>query len=295
MKKVIFSEEQEQDIISLYSKQETLKNIGAKYNVSRSIIKRLLNEHNIPTRPRVHSIPGCYDKFNKIDSREKAYWLGFLSADGCNYRRKDNSNATIAVNLSRKDRGHLVKFCEFLNLPELKIKDFVQDGGFSSKTEMSRVGVYSLKMSYDLERWGVPPRKSLILKPPTIKPEFFTSYILGYFDGDGCISHLSATGCFQISFVGTKELLNWIEGLSGISFNYQQRYPEKRSNNYDMRIAGTHKPYAFLHQLYTDCPVYLERKYKLFKQLEQVVMTRNSHDNHSVNCWKPLKDILATA
>ena len=57
------------------------------YNVSRTVIKRILDTHNEGLSIRDHTTKYQYkqDIFEIIDSSEKAYWLGFLAADGCNY------------------------------------------------------------------------------------------------------------------------------------------------------------------------------------------------------------------
>ena len=46
--------------------------------------------------------------FQQIDSNNKAYWLGFLAADGS---VKGNE---LSIGLSSKDRGHLAKFLTFI-------------------------------------------------------------------------------------------------------------------------------------------------------------------------------------
>ena len=47
--------------------------------------------------------------FDKIDTEEKAYWLGFIYADGAIFKR------TLSIRLSTKDIHHLEKFKKILN------------------------------------------------------------------------------------------------------------------------------------------------------------------------------------
>ena len=108
MKKIIFTEEQQQKIISLYLEENySLSKIGEQFHVSKGVISRLLTENNIKKRKRTHIHKGDYDIFEDIDTPEKAYWLGFIAADGCISIRKNN--ATIKIALARKDKGHLEK------------------------------------------------------------------------------------------------------------------------------------------------------------------------------------------
>lgn len=74
-----------------------MNQISKSFNVSRTVIKRVLTENNIKFRNRTNKYKTNNSIFNNIDSAEKAYWLGFLAADGCNYRREHN--ATIFINL----------------------------------------------------------------------------------------------------------------------------------------------------------------------------------------------------
>lgn len=50
--------------------------------------------------------------FEKIDNEEKAYWLGFLYADG-NVSLKEDK---IELSLAEKDLNHIKKFKNFIGL-----------------------------------------------------------------------------------------------------------------------------------------------------------------------------------
>jgi intein-encoded DNA endonuclease-like protein len=73
------------DIIEL-SKTKTQKEISKIFNVSISKIGNLLRSNNINTsRSRLNESKLYFNinYFDEIDTNEKAYWLGFISADGC--------------------------------------------------------------------------------------------------------------------------------------------------------------------------------------------------------------------
>lgn len=113
--------------------------------------------------------------FNKIDSHEKAYVLGFLYADGSN--RGDGLTFTQDV-----ERIDILENIKKALESESPIKE-MRPGHYIFE-------VFSDIMVKDIERLGVIRNKSLVLQFPTkemIPDEFMPSFILGYFDGDGCI------------------------------------------------------------------------------------------------------------
>lgn len=275
MKKVVFTNEQIQEILDLYVNQEMgMSKIGKIYNVSKTVIARILKENNITHRNNNHIYKANYRIFKDIDSAEKAYWLGFFAADGYVYQRKENALAGnfCGINIHKKDKEHLEKLKKFMN-SDVKIIDHIQTQGFSNDTPMSRIVFNSNDMVNDLIDKGVTPKKSLTLLPPNIQEKFFLPFILGYFDGDGSIFQDSHKN-FGINIVGTKEVLGWINNILNISNKLEQRTITEK-NNYYIRCGGNQKSYAIMKQLYNSVPVHLDRKYEIYKNLETVVLNRN--------------------
>jgi hypothetical protein len=73
--------------------------------------------------------------FETINTREKAYWLGFLCADGCMIR--NNESAEIRLKLSAKDENTIDRFCETLRLDKNK-KEYLIDEGGNERAENAR-------------------------------------------------------------------------------------------------------------------------------------------------------------
>lgn len=273
MKRKIFSQEQLEDILKKYQKDNwSQKEIANYYKVSRPVIKRLLNEMGVTFRQRTKKYYSDDDIFEVIDNSEKAYWLGFLAADGCNYQREHN--ASIILNIHQKDIEHLEKFKQFCN-SQAKIQQYITSSGYSANTPMAKIVLNSKKMSKDLIDKGIVPKKSLILKPPNISKQYYLPFILGYFDGDGSISKASQYNNYAISIEGTREILEWINENLNISKKLEKRRYNDNKNSYYIRCGGTNKPYNILKQLYDSCETHLDRKYTLFKELETVVLSRN--------------------
>lgn len=270
MQKKIFSPQELQTILQLYTEQHlSMAKIGEQFGVSKTVISRILKENNIQINKDNHKYIANYDYFEKIDSPEKAYWLGFIAADGCNFRRTEN--ATISININSKDKEHLEKFKKALN-SNCPIKDHIQTEGFSKNSKMSKITINSMKMSLDLEDKGVPPKKSLILEPPKIDKKYFLPYILGYFDGDGTIYKTNQYNNYGLHFPGTQKLVEWIKEQLELDGKIE------KDKLYEIRCGGTVKPYNIMKKLYDSCDVHLDRKYQIFKDLETVVLTRNGKE-----------------
>lgn len=274
MNKIIFTQEQIDDIIQKYQKDNwSQKRIAEYYSVSRSVIKRILSKEKVIFRERTAKYFCNYSIFEIIDSAEKAYWLGFLAADGCNYTREHN--ASIIININSKDIEHLEKFKKFCSTNAI-IQRYIANKGFSSNTHMAKIVLNSKKMSKDLIDKGIVPNKSLILKQPNIEEKYYLPFILGYFDGDGSIFKVSQNNNYGISIQGTKEILQWICTTLKWESKLEKRNPDIDTNNYYIRCGGTIKPYNILKKLYDSCDIHLDRKYNIYKSLETVVLSRNT-------------------
>ena len=120
--------------------------------------------------------------FEKIDSPEKAYCLGFWYADGY---VETSPNHVISIAQIDLQKDILEKIAH----------EFGSDKPiYERKHEKGRI-FYVLqfngeKLTSDLIKLGCTTNKSLTLQFPTYKIvpiEFMSHFIRGYFDGDGCI------------------------------------------------------------------------------------------------------------
>ena len=142
MKKIVFTDEEIEKIKEMYiDKFLSMAKIGEQFNVSKTVIRRVLVENNIDIHQDNHTYKADYRAFSKIDSAEKAYWLGFIAADGCVYERPNNGS--VKLNIHQRDEEILIKLRTFLkgNMP---IKHIIQNEGFSNNTPMSRIDFNSL-------------------------------------------------------------------------------------------------------------------------------------------------------
>lgn len=251
---IAWSEDQMKYIISEYKKGKTLSALGREFGVSYSTIRNLLKRKGIKTEGNKHNFPRDEFYFSNIDSKEKAYWLGFLYADGCVH---SNSNE---ISITLKDRDHLEKFRKAIKSNN-KIGESI-DKRFSSMPKIYHFSIKDKQLKSDLIKWGCVPNKSLSLtKIPNIPRDFVSHFIRGYFDGDGSLHWLNGTKNFRVSFVGTAPFLKDIQKELGLSLSLGQQ--EGNKSKY-FQVAGRKQVPMILDYIYKDSDenIRLTRKYK---------------------------------
>lgn len=202
-----------------------------------------------------------YDKFNVIDTEEKAYWLGFIFADGY-----ISSNGFIfGIGLKSYDVGHLHKFNRFMECTDNNVRYHPK------KTEDKVFDLYQWeirneKLWNNLNSYGCVPNKSLVLKFPDKKifndEELIRHFIRGYWDGDGCITFTPKTKIASV--LGTYEFLNELKKhVPSIQDN--NVYNHNSLNDKTYLIQTSHlKAYQTVKYLYKNSTIYLDRKYEKY-------------------------------
>lgn len=212
------------------------------------------------------------DYFEKIDTAEKAYWLGFILADGNiqDNRRKPNKSTScqIRIRLQKSDKGHLEKFKNALNAVDTKVKIVKNYGNISKNmNDECLINFYSKKLVDDLIDKNIDFNKSMYERPYyDLNENFLSDYIRGYYDGDGYISLGKAP---EIGFLSSKEMCDFIEKVlydkvNGIfiqkrSYNHTQIKVNRVRTSNQLSISG------ILDFMYYPGCVCLDRKYKSAK------------------------------
>lgn len=213
------------------------------------------------------------DYFAKIDTADKAYWLGFLYADGCINRTYSGEKLTtmnLEISLCREDEGHLYKFVNCLesNVP---IKQRINK--FKGKDyHTSRLNICSTKLCYDLWDKGCTPQKTYTIKFPDkdiVPDEFMRDFLRGFFDGDGCICTSNQFGKrhIELNVTGMENMLkSFYQFLidKQVVRKIPKIYKDKRSNASSIYFYGYDNIKEILDYLYKDSNIYLDRKYNKY-------------------------------
>ncbi|MFR4451602.1 MAG: LAGLIDADG family homing endonuclease [Ruminococcus sp.] len=254
-------------IVHMYENGMTTTTIGNEYVISHHAIRRLLMKNNIPIRSRSdyreYNIDQHY--FDNVDTPNKAYILGFLFADGSNCMSK----YTVTMSLQEDDRDILEKIrLEMHNERPLEFIDYSNkhDGGYNYKNQY-RLLMFSTQLCQSLNNIGMVPNKSLTLEFPDINPSFYSHFIRGYFDGDGCVTHNIPNKTRLVTITSTEnfclKLQHIVQEILGITGTIVDA-----SNHNGITkvytIGSIPNIKKFLDFLYADAELFLERKYQRY-------------------------------
>lgn len=217
------------------------------------------------------------DFFDVIDTEERAYWLGFMFADGyISYSEKNMKKGQLAttycvgIKLKWSDKEHLKKFNKSINGNYKVFKEVSHPDGFRKKTtEAAKILVYSQQMYNDLSKY-FSRDKTYTAKFPNISDDLIRHFIRGYFDGDGCFTFTDKT--FDIEFLGASKAFH--ESLSNVlkknnfKFTVSSQINKHGTEMYYIHINRNKDRYEFLRWIYEDCNIYLERKYKKYLDIK---------------------------
>ena len=201
--------------------------------------------------------------FDSIDSEEKAYFLGFLFADGCNNEIRGN----IRLSLKHTDVSVLNTLKSFI------YPNFDKPLGVSRKDNCNDsiyLDMTNKYMSSTLARLGMIQNKTLKLKFPNIDSTLHSHFIRGYIDGDGCISYFMLRGIHfkcQLRVLGTLEFCGAIQRI--INSNCETTGSiRKRGNIHELSYTSRRQVIRVCEYLYFNSNLFLQRKFDKFQQIK---------------------------
>lgn len=245
-----YSKNQKEEFIQLYKKGLTIRDIIKKLNVSYYSVYITLKNENL-LRNWNNKIKCNTSYFNDIDSHNKAYILGFIAADGY---IGDNS---LQIHINSKD----IELLNFIN------KELETNIVLKSKDNKVKLNICKKEIIKDLRNLGFTKNKTFDLTFPNISSKFINSFILGYFDGDGCI-HIRKNGKGQSITICCTKSFGEVLQIELNKYNIVSLLNKKESI-YNLNIFKKDSVLNFYNEIYKDSDFYLERKQIKFKQIKQ--------------------------
>ena len=222
---------------------------------------------------RKHSINKEYLK--QIDTREKAYWLGFLWADGSIMKtaKRCSGNNRLVITQKESEINHLELFAKHINANN-QIKIYKQ---------CATLRINCRPLCMDLESLGFDKKESRV-NIPKINDELIVDFIRGYFDGDGCLSlYVQKIRQYDInkqelSFTGKEILLKQIHNelkkrLPNISDTKLKTY-KRTDKSVTLRYGKLSDVINICDLLYKNTNLYLNSKHNKYEMLIQRTIGR---------------------
>lgn len=260
---------QKEEIISQYN-SKTSTELAQIYGVSRGQITKIWYDNNLYGKD-THTYPFDYNYFEKIDSNDKAYFLGFLASDGNVFRRENrNTQAIIKLSLQKEDKKILEIFKMYL---DSKQPLYVTERKSSYINYMYTLELVSNKMADDLEKYNITQHKTYKYDMVELDDEFMPHFFRGYFDGDGSINCANnmfhSPSKYNISISGFEHnLLKMKNYLSYIGINSVVVLDKRKDkcNKYNLPFGSLvfvniNDKYNFIQYIYENRgDIYLHRK-----------------------------------
>lgn len=258
-----FSQIDIDDIISKYNSGLSLKKIGLAYNCSSKPIKRIILDNGGTIRDNseaIHKYKVNEGYFDQIDTPSKAYVLGFLYADGCNYINHKTWVFHWQIILKSDDVDLLEDIKNEVGYTG--IVDTKERFAHGRLREYSRLTVCNRHMCEKLAELGVTPNKTYSLSFPTwMHSALLPHFVRGFFDGDGCIDKMG-----HASFAGSESFVRQLSEIIAHTCNLKcNLYQCKQSNcTYQCHMSGKLNSKIFLDWIYKDADIKMERKYQRY-------------------------------
>ena len=205
--------------------------------------------------------------FKNIDTENKAYWLGFIMADGCMYEYKGQNKFQFSIKLKHDDIGHLKKFKKCI-----KFDGKIYEGKNirnNNVNEYCAIKIYDKTFCANLISCGIVKNKTgKEYIPDCVDEKYYLDFIRGFLDGDGTIhGEIKKGKTATVSLCSTniymlKQIQKYINNNLNIKMNinkYKKIYTLTSVKKYDV--------YILLKALYENKKMFLSRKRKRAVQI----------------------------
>lgn len=233
------------------------KQIAKILDCSLNTVRRRMKELSIFGKSKGQRLYKINESvFENIDTEEKAYWLGFILADGC-IAKSAGTRRAFRLGLKASDKGHLKKAAQFFNYKGKFHPD--------NRDNHPRLGIVfnSVRLcNHLLDKGWMEYKKNGGIRIFGFVPKNLNNHLIrGYFDGDGCISYWRGNKKWYFCIVCKNSLpLEYFRSIirdnTGID-----REVKMRGNAFVLLYNGAKKINQIMNWLYKDSTVYLDRKY----------------------------------
>ena len=241
----------------------TYKDIAIKLGYTERQIRGKINYMGLTKNRKINN-----NYFENIDTSMKAYFLGYIFADGWIVINPQNKNYEFGMELQSQDKYILEKLNNELGGQNIIYhhKAHKQEicGQICQKGESDVLRVYSKKLVLDLYNNGIDTNKSSKRTYPVVKDEFFFDFLRGYIDGDGCYWKYKNHYYLHIT-CATDSILKYIQNKLSL-YNIKTQIYKETDKKYRLFCSNISSMEILVNLLYPNKDVLcLTRKYERIK------------------------------
>lgn len=214
------------------------------------------------------------DYFKKIDSSNKAYFLGFIMADGCMYQKKDESkHYQFSIKIQERDVNILEKFCEEIEFDKTKIR-YRTSTRNNTECKTVEIQINNQDFCKDLINHGIQPQKSGKEYMPNCNG-FEVDFIRGFIDGDGWVYKMIPSSSdkprYDIGFCSTStQIIKDINTFIKDTMNIEMTTTESK-NVITSKKCAKYEVFKILNRIYYDDCLSLNRKNKVAQEIRKEI------------------------
>lgn len=228
---------------------KSIRQIARDIGCSHSNLRKYFKKYGISSITKMSDINKAKrlyyineDYFKVIDSKQKAYWFGFLYADAYMLPDDKGGYSRLRFLLAEKDRVSVENFRDAVGEPPVKT---YKTGAY--------VDIHSNTFCSHLKDLNMTSPKTDRIGLPIISHDYFYSFLLGLFDGDG--SFVFSNGTPTVSLLGSEELMQWVKKkLSDDGIVYYGKNIDKIPGIYRLAFSSKVNMPLFYKLMYTDNP-----------------------------------------
>lgn len=242
-----FTHRYEDQIRHLYDSGLRAPQIAKILNLSYHPIYYRMRRMGLKFTTGKRALPVNHDFFNEIDTEEKAYWLGFLLADGSTHAI--NNHRVVRLQLCIKDAEHIEKF-------RLAVGSHCKIGYRNKQEYPSAVLAFSSNLIGEV----LARAKTEQTLPWNVPDDLLRHWLRGYIDGDG---HIQVNPRPAVVLVGPEQRMSSIGSYleKSLSITNCKIIPSTNSPTTFRLVYGRREQVrTLLSWLYTENCIALTRK-----------------------------------
>jgi intein/homing endonuclease len=254
----------------------TVIDIGRKYGCNQVTVSKYLKKLGItisPVPPKIFKYGCDVDYFKEINTESKAYWLGFILAEGWLSESIDRRSSQsvrsyrMGIELSVTDIAHLAAFKSAVK-SEAKISQRSRPGKYNT-IKLCCIRIGDATFCLNLAKYTGIGSKSNTIKMPELSVELKRHLVRGFFDGEGSV-YIQKTGRQKTVSI-TSNAKHFLEEIAMLLDFPVKIYQYKNKNCFKLSVSRQEYLLKFYNYLYADASIYLPRKRLKFDELSRSI------------------------